>query len=1074
MTLHLSLSPDQAATLLKLDAQLRTELEEHAFPTFSTVDLLRSELTKALDRQPGFFEVWEKSAAAAQDLCLVCPDTATRNLPWHLALLDGNRLLTLTKSAAAPARYVPGNGLPLKILVMVAAPEGATVLSHEQEELRLLRAIEPMMAKGLAQVHFTDDGSLESLERALLENRYHVLHFSGHGMYQDGVGYLLTEDEATGRPHQVNARNFNALLAKMAKRGHRPDLVVLSACQSAQGERAGDLQGVADTLLAGGTPAVIAMSASVLDPCATEFTTALYEQLARKAPLPDAFREAVFILKKYELEHPRMQALRRGREAGQWLIPQLLVSGQVGALADAGKPHQTLDFRDARYVAGLEALLTLRGIDRDKYNYVFLGRRSERRQALACLRHPGHPWVLLRGQGGVGKTSLAEHLAVRLLAADPDYKVFTHSEKAPPLESLLQKMLEYLTKEKKQLKRKLEYDQLKTWEEQFLFLVGHVEEFCRPVFIFDNVESFQSGQGGAWLPERVDVLGALQILWQFTAFPVILTGRYPIAEFPDLAVCDLNAVGFHEFRKKCWQLPFGEKLAARLAADPVREFPTKREDPENTSFDDVVHLLHRCFGGNYRALEFFDELFTEKPDDIFGTLGRLEALETRLRDTHDARSVLVRMSENLVFSELLALLTPAERETLALLARFRIPVLPQALEMQRAGRDFTRQLERLADLTLAERSRGHDGQVRFFVMPIVQDLLRDNNFPEVRFSEKMAGDYHDHVAENGGSTDPLTDLSEAFEWYYAAGAVAEINEVGYRLCKFYYDVQQFRLSLSFGLRTEEVAGEKTDSVIWAHVAPILQVFGKLDEALVYMEKGLAIERERGDRRNEGTTLNNISQIHQARGDYDTALGYLQQSLKIRQEIGDRKGEGVTLNNISLIYSAKGDYERALDYLQQSLKIQQEIGDRQGEGVTLNNISQIYDAKGDYERALEYLQQSLKIQQEIGDRKNESVTLNNLSQIAQVKGDYDTALKHSEQDLKICQEIGDINGMAITLVNIGAMLFKQDKFEEAVPLLLQAYHIFEKIGSPNVQAAAGYLNAIVEKIGEERFEEIVQA
>ena len=34
-------------------------------------------------------------------------------------------------------------------------------------------------------------------------------------------------------------------------RAERDVVVVLSACQSAQGERAGDLQGVADTLLAG-------------------------------------------------------------------------------------------------------------------------------------------------------------------------------------------------------------------------------------------------------------------------------------------------------------------------------------------------------------------------------------------------------------------------------------------------------------------------------------------------------------------------------------------------------------------------------------------------------------------------------------------------------------------------------------------------------------------------------------------------------------------------------------------------------------------------------------------------------
>jgi len=102
------------------------------------------------------------------------------------------------------------------------------------------------------------------------------------------------------------------------------------------------------------------------------------------------------------------------------------------------------------------------------------------------------------------------------------------------------------------------------------------------------------------------------------------------------------------------------------------------------------------------------------------------------------------------------------------------------------------------------------------------------------------------------------------------------------------------------------------------------------------------------------------------GDYKAALGYLQQALAISQAIGDRKGEGTTLNNLSQIYKAQGDYETALGYLKQSLAIQQEIGDRAGEGATLNNLSQIYKAQGDYETAVGYLKQSLAIFQEIGD------------------------------------------------------------------------------------------------------------
>jgi hypothetical protein len=54
--------------------------------------------------------------------------------------------------------------------------------------------------------------------------------------------------------------------------------------------------------------------------------------------------------------------------------------------------------------------------------------------------------------------------------------------------------------------------------------------------------------------------------------------------------------------------------------------------------------------------------------------------------------------------------------------------------------------------------------------------------------------------------------------------------------------------------------------------------------------------------------------------------------------------------------------------------------------------------------------------------------------------------------------------------MGAMLFEQQDYRQAFPLLLEAYRIFGKIGSPNVKAAEGYLGAIVGKVGEAQVKE----
>jgi tetratricopeptide (TPR) repeat protein len=212
------------------------------------------------------------------------------------------------------------------------------------------------------------------------------------------------------------------------------------------------------------------------------------------------------------------------------------------------------------------------------------------------------------------------------------------------------------------------------------------------------------------------------------------------------------------------------------------------------------------------------------------------------------------------------------------------------------------------------------------------------------------------------------------------------------------------------------------------------------KALFHFENSLKISQQIGDRREEGTTMNNISQIYHARGDYQTALEYLEIALKIQQEIGDKKGESVTLNNISSIYKARGNYEKAMEYSLQDLKIVREIGDKAGEGTTLNNISQIYRARGDYQTELEHLEIALKIGQEIGDKAGEGTTLNNISGIYRARGDYQTALEYLEKSLKIRQEIGDKAGMIHTFHNMAHIALEQKNVEKYLKYHTQAWQL----------------------------------
>jgi len=1089
--IELILKENQTQALATLQKQLAKELEQNFLAHIKTVGDLKAVLTEVLQAQPGFATVAQTAQRQVTNLTLVHPSVEIRNLPWQLAI-EHLPLLYLSKShmaqlPAAPPQY----GFPLKILVMVSTPEGAKGLDFEQEEAQLLKAFHPLMQDGLVQVHFTDDGSLEDLDRRLQDNYYHILHFSGHGVYENGIGYLILEDQVTGHIRKVSAQDFNTVLAKAADLNHRPELVVLSACQTAQAKISGETGGVADALLHGGQSAVVAMSASILDNCATQFAAAFYCHLAEGLPLTKAFKEASNDLRHFETQYQNILLSHHSNSVpAQWLIPQLLLGKDLLFIGDHEKPAANINFKvDIQFVTGEKDLLKLRV--RPK-NYVFIGRRRDKRTVFHLLLEGKA--VLLRGQGGVGKTAFAEHLGIRLIAFSQKYKPFVlsnvkvqdfkndfkTSEKEAGDLPLISEMRHYLTGLNQF--NVLGYNEQKTIEEKLSFLLKSIEKYCVPIFIFDNIESYQDLQTGDFNKDEYEhIFNILDYVIKHSKSPVIITGRYPVKELPEIFIYDLNTVTLTDFWKKCQQLHLRE-LMDSADANP-RNGVVKVE--VSLSFMQVVHRLHQAFGGNYRALEFFDELYTQRGRSaMFFTLENLEKLEDSLQDS--TAEVRQRMSIDLVFNQLLLLLSPVELDALQVLTHFNIPILPKAIEMQRNGDSFKVVLNRLADLTLVERNQLNDN-VWFYVMPIVKDLIKDISLSKVVFSERLAGDYHVFIEENINTFDKK-DLIEAFNCYKNAYYTEGVNRIGTALSTNYYFLQQFRQSLIYGSKTYEICQDKTNSEVWTCLGLIYKLYGELDKSLAFYEMALSKIRKENNLQEEGIVLNNLGQIYDEKGDYEKAIQYLEQGLSIAKELKDdinestcltnlgkvviaqlnynkalgyfqasltisRQhdnliGQGVNLNNIGRILTDIGELDEALVHLEEGLTIQKKIGDYQGIGITLNNISLIYIHKGDYNKAIQYLEQSLNTQQQTGDQKAEGASLNNIGRVYSANQDYATALKYFEKSLEIRTQIQDFHGRSISLNNIAQIYASLGDYENALSYFEEGLALQEEMNDIN--------------------------
>jgi hypothetical protein len=216
--------------------------------------------------------------------------------PWELAFDPSRREFLATSSVnfvrnaftTVPADVPPRGRGRLRILAVVAQPRGAAPLDAKTETTDLRKAFAGLVRKGRAEVEVLAPATPGRLQRRLAAGGVDVLHFVGHGEFdeREREGSLLLEDER-GRPRPLGTDAVRQLLCG---RGLR--LAFLNACETGRGGRVEWNRGVAPALVAAGLPAVVANQYPVEDAAATAFARELYAQLAVGAALGDAAREA--------------------------------------------------------------------------------------------------------------------------------------------------------------------------------------------------------------------------------------------------------------------------------------------------------------------------------------------------------------------------------------------------------------------------------------------------------------------------------------------------------------------------------------------------------------------------------------------------------------------------------------------------------------------------------------------------------------------------------------------------------------------------------------------------------------
>ena len=863
--IQITLSEEKVQRIKSLNEKVLRHLEDNFSLRLSILADLKAELSGIVKEMPEFIDVLERINRSGDyyDLQLFHGDNEMLNLPWNMATdpVSGRQLGNIQQlliSKGLPDYFKADKNRqsqlapPLKILIMISSPEDADYkgrLSFEEEEMLILQAFQPLLQKGMVQIDYTDDGSLDALRRKTKTNKYHILHYSGHSDFKDGKGQLILEQALSLKTEKAQADDFADALNYNPE--YKIPMVVLSSCQTAKGSNEAEICGVTNHLLKVGIPSIISMGMSIKDKYAAYFSASFYEQLADRQNIPRAFKSfAMENLREFECSEQAREGVTNPVPL-QWIIPNLYRSARTEHLVDWDKAKTDLQFSSYRFVYEQERLLL-----KHEKNYLFIGRRRDKAKILPHLfdKKP----IMLKGQGGVGKTAMAEHLVQRLITADADTQPFVFNETTKSIREVRKKLENYLDEKGQQYRTEL--NRKEEGLDQFNYLVIRVSALCEPVFVFDNLESFQTRPGGPFSEEYQNIKEVINSLCKGSNRQVILTGRYTIPDFEYVQSFDLNQAAINDFWKRCYYLEL-VKIAEYIHKNRTEKQERKALQKEELQFSDIVKLLHQNFGGNYRALEIFNELFKKDPRKIADALDTLD----RFRDKYksETEEVKTRMSKDLVFVDLLNLLETGQKEILGMMSHFRAPVQLFALQLQLSGRksnNLTDNLLYLHDLTLLEISMDPETEtVYYYSTPIVKDLLDtiSRGPTDPSFSHQQAGTYYYYNHHNLSSS--LTELEEAFYHFHLVRNKAKVQEIGDKLSGLYYSYSLYKNSFYYAGKVQQLLGEETGNAILNRLGMILYLYGDNDQALTFFQKTLSAYQEIGDKSGEGTTLNNISQ-----------------------------------------------------------------------------------------------------------------------------------------------------------------------------------------------------------------------
>ena len=224
-------------------------------------------------------------------------------------------------------------------------------------------------------------------------------------------------------------------------------------------------------------------------------------------------------------------------------------------------------------------------------------------------------------------------------------------------------------------------------------------------------------------------------------------------------------------------------------------------------------------------------------------------------------------------------------------------------------------------------------------------------------------------------------------------------------------------------------------------------------------------------------LNNLGKTYYMQADYLQALRAYHHALDIRRELHDRRGQAHILTNIGAALDMVGRVKMAIKGFHAALSLYREVQDDRGEAFTLLHLGVAYHGLEEREKALSCLEQALAKHRSAGNDVGCARTLMELGSVyvdgdpvaehQQGQNSLETAMRYLQQALALQEKFGDRAWQGRTWSRIGEVYVKQGETAKALGAYLQALSLHQSVDYyAGLSATLGFLSNLFREAGKD--------